>query len=80
MAGGPTGWGQRLQQWAAERCFAGRYGSRVSGIWRGGDAERDSRTSRRRCVGDGEKNEETDCQRLLSGESQASSGHWLFRL
>jgi hypothetical protein len=22
----------------------------------------------------------TDCQRLLSGESQASSGHWLFRL
>jgi hypothetical protein len=52
------------------------YGEEVTSISKKGF--KDGR--RRRCVGDGEKNEETDCQRLLSGESQASSGHWLFRL
>jgi len=64
----------------SQKAFAGRYWQQASGVWRGGDAGRESRTVVGGCVGDGEKNEETDCQRLLSGESQASSGHWLFRL
>lgn len=69
-------------EWSKGDCWS--IWQEASGVLRRGDQHKQEGSvkdgRRRRRVGDDEKNEETDCQRLLSGESQASSGHWLFRL
>jgi hypothetical protein len=64
----PQAGGQRqLQQWGGQKVLAGRYSSRqvvygeeVAGISRKGVKDR----RRRKCVGDGQKNEETDLSEI----------------
>jgi hypothetical protein len=62
------------------KASAGRYGSRQVVYGEEMTQEGSQGWSSEVVLAMVKKNEETDCQRLLSGESQASNGHWLFRL